>query len=264
MNLLVNYANRRFRSLQQRNAKSALAVGGIDQVCSFAPQDIDASFASRNRHILDQERGNGYWLWKPYFIRHVLQTLRPDDYLFYCDAGAHFLAPIDPLVAVMQRDDQDVLVFELSLPEGDWTKRDAFVLLDCDRPEFVQSRQRLASFHLWRNSERARAIVDEWLQAAQDERLSTDTPNQCGLPNHPGFEEHRHDQSLLSLVTKKHGLTAYRNPAQGRNLREYPNSPYGRLINHTRRSGASPLRRLARQVEHAVKAWRARWQTKAA
>ena len=25
-------------------------------------------------------------------------------------------------------------------------------------------------------------------------------------PNYPGFNEHRHDQSIFSLLTKKHGL----------------------------------------------------------
>ena len=31
-----------------------------------------------------------------------------------------------------------------------------------------------------------------------------------GKPNHPGFAEHRHDQSGLSLLYIKHGFISYR------------------------------------------------------
>ena len=264
MKVLINYANRRFQWHQRQNSRSALTIGGFDRVCSFRPCDIDADFAARNRHILEQPRGNGYWLWKPYFISRVLSTLCTGDYLFYCDAGAQFIAPIDPLLEVMRRDELDLMAFQLPLVEGDWTKRDAFVLLDCDRPEFIESPQRLASFHLWRKSARAQAIVDEWLMFAQDERLSTDLPNQCGLPNHAGYREHRHDQSLFSLLTKRHGLPAYRNPAHGRKWRHYRNSPYGQIINHTRRNGASWLRRLASYAPRLLIAWRSPQSRKAA
>ena len=49
----------------------------------------------------------------------------------------------------------------------------------------------------------ALALADEWLRCARDERLITDAPNRCGLPNHPAFRAHRHDQSIFSLRCKK-------------------------------------------------------------
>jgi hypothetical protein len=266
MKLLVNYADRRFRTHQARNSRSGLAVGRFDRVASFGPPDIDAEFATRNRHILNQPRGGGYWLWKPYFIRRELARLGADDVLFYCDAGAHFLAPIDPLIEVLRRDQLDVLVFELPFLEGDWTKREAFVALGCDRPELALSPQRLASFHLWRRSDLSLRLAEEWLEAAQDERLLTDLPNRCDLANYPGFREHRHDQSLFSLLTKKYGLSAYRDPSQYGSLRreEYPNSPYEQLIEHTRRGRPSLPKRLWQQVRRTIKQWKSGWERRAA
>jgi hypothetical protein len=264
MNVLVNYANELFRQQQVRNSQSALTIGGFDRVCSFGPSDIDPEFAERNRHILEQPRGNGYWLWKPYFISRVLRTLDQGDCLFYCDAGAHFIAAFDPLIDVMRRDEQGLIVFELPYPECHWTKRDAFVLLDCDRPEYIESRQRLASFHLWRRTDLSLRLVQEWLELAQDERLSTDLSNQCGLANHPGFREHRHDQSLLSLLTKKYGLAAHRNPSGTNRREQYPNSPYGQLINHTRLGRPSLPWRLWKRTRRLVVNLAARWQMKAA
>jgi hypothetical protein len=235
--LLVNYANRVFTRSQQLNCESGVRRGRFDQAIAYGPDDIDLEFRRRNSHILDQERGNGYWLWKPYFIRRTLDQLANGDFLFYCDAGAIFLDPIAPLLELCIHSGQDILSFELDHREGTWTKRDAFVLLDCDQPQYVDSLQRLASFSLWLNSEEARQFADRWLLMAQDERILTDTTNTMGLPNYAGFREHRHDQSVFSLLAKKCGLKAWRDPSQwGNAARErHPDSTYGQLILHTRK-----------------------------
>ncbi|MCI0360322.1 MAG: hypothetical protein L0211_17745 [Planctomycetaceae bacterium] len=257
MKVLLNYANERFAELQRRNCETGLAVAGFDRVLAYGPADIDAQFAAKNCGILSQKRGNGYWLWKPYFIVRTLESLAAGDWLFYCDSGAHFVASIDPLIEVGLRDGQDVIPFELSLCEQHWTKRDAFVCMDCDRPEFRESRQRLASFHLWRCSPAALQLARQWLELAQDERLLTDLPNQCGLPNHDGFQDHRHDQSIFSLLTKKHGLRGYRNPSQNGNYarQRYPQSTYGQLIQHTRRGKAPLVKRVWKQARKSFRAW---------
>ena len=35
-----------------------------------------------------------------------------------------------------------------------------------------------------------------------------------GLPNYEGFIENRHDQTIWSLLTKKHGILSFRDPSQ--------------------------------------------------
>ena len=61
---------------------------------------------------------------------------------------------------------------------------------------------------MWKNSAFARAFVREWLMHALDPRVISDHPNVCGLPNHVGFIDHRHDQAILTNLVAKHGLTA--------------------------------------------------------
>jgi hypothetical protein len=257
--LLLNYADAKFVELQKVNSATGLSVGGFDRVLSCGPTDIDAEFASKNQHLLEQPRGGGYWLWKPYFICRALASLSADDYLFYCDAGARFLASIDPLIELSRRDGQDVIPFELPYIEKCWTKRDAFVALGCDSAEFTETRQRLASFHLWRASDFSVQLAQEWLERAQEARLITDMPNESGLPDYAGFREHRHDQSLFSLLTKLRALAAYRNPAQHGNVSymQKTNSPYGQLILHTRHppSFLGRLRRLRRNVRRTTESW---------
>ena len=82
----------------------------------------------------------------------------------------------------------------------------------------------------------------------------SDRPNVCGLHNLPGFIEHRHDQSILSLLALRDQLEVIRHPSQyGNHLKDEPyrepgewksrpykvdeiyfNSPYGALLNHHR------------------------------
>ncbi|MEL6354596.1 MAG: hypothetical protein AAFR58_23020, partial [Cyanobacteria bacterium J06627_28] len=158
-------------------------------------------------------------------------------------SGAHFIEPITPLVDLSLKNQQDILVFELQAQEKVWTKRDAFVLMDCDEPKYSESKQRLASFSLWKKTNYTLDFIDEYLHYAQDERLITDLENQCAQSNYPEFKDHRHDQSIFSLLTKKHNLEAYRDPSQwGNDMKDqYTNSSYPQLIEHTRKRGKPPL-----------------------
>lgn len=237
MKILLNYANEYFLDSQKRNSTTGLEVGGFDRVVSVGPQEIDADFRARHRQTLAARYGNGYWLWKPYFVMRTLRDLAEGDFLFYCDSGAYFVAPIDPLVEICRRDGQDVLPFENNRPEKTCTKRDALVALDCDRPQIVESSQRHSSFMLWRKSAWSLQFAEQWLTLSEDARLLTDSRNEMGLPNYAGFIKHHHDQSLFSLLTKQRGLAGYRCPSQfGLACRSrFPNSPYDQLIEHTRK-----------------------------
>ena len=235
--LLINYANSIFRKSQIKNSTTGIAIGGFQEVLSYTPKDIDLAFQAENAAILKQEKGDGYFLWKPYFIKKTLASLQTGDFLFYCDSGSYFIDSIADLVTFCKSKDQDIIPFELIHYEKIWTKRDAFVLMHCDSEEYYNTKQRLASFMLIRKSDSSCQFVDEWLHFAQDERILTDIENQCGLDNHEGFKENRYDQSIFSLLTKKYGITAYRDPSQfGTILNEmYPDSNYKQFLIHTRK-----------------------------
>jgi hypothetical protein len=251
MIILLNYANHTFRKSQKINSASGLRVGLFDKVLSYSPKDIDRVFFEKNRHILSQKRGNGYWLWKPYFIRKTLDGMGPDDFLFYSDSGARFIRPIRELIdCIITRDDRGLIVFDLLHMEKVWTKRDAFILMDCDNPKYSESSQRLASFSLWKKTKFTTEFIDEYLFYAQDERILTDLENRCGYANYPEFKDHRHDQSIFSLLTKKYGLAAFRDPSQFGNevKRHYINSGYEQIIEHTREKRSPLIQKLKRRL----------------
>ena len=257
MKLLINYADAKFARAQDYNAATGRSIGGFDEVRRYGPRDIDDDFQQRNRAILTHPAGAGYWLWKPYFIFKALRDLKEDDYLFYADSGSFFVHSIDPLIETARRLDQAVVYFENMRVEKRWTKRDAFVLMDCDEPRHTESPQRQGGFSLWRKSAAALAFAEECLTCCQDERLITDMPNQMGKPDYPEFVAHRHDQSISSLLAKKRGLRPFRMITQDGKpwKRDFPECAYPQLVKLTRR-GHLPLRK---RVWWSLKArWAAR------
>jgi hypothetical protein len=183
--ILLNYATAAFADAQKTCSETALSAGEFDLVRSFGPNDVDEKFRLEYRHIFNFSRGAGYC---------------------FGNLIAH----------------QDVITFELPYVERQYTKHDAFVLMDCDSV----------------------------LLFACDERILTDRRNTCDKPNYPGFRAHRHDQSILSLVAKRYWLPAFRDPSQfgNHNIGRYANSPYDQIIQHTRRSRSPLTEWLARVV----------------
>ena len=239
--ILVNYADKTYSTAQKLNAKTGLEIGGFDEVRSFSPSDIDKTFYNENRELLNEFRGNGYWLWKPYFILKVLHEVEEGDFVFYCDAGAVFVDKIDYLIERSESLKQDILVFEIPYVEKEWTKRDAFILMGCDEKKYTDTLQRCGGFILCRKSKSSIQFLEEWITYHRDRRIVTDDENVMGKDNYPNFNEHRHDQSILGLLSKKFNFIALRDPSQFGNgmMKEYENSPYPQLVESTRKRNFS-------------------------
>lgn len=247
---LLNYADHNFRTSQRQNSRTGLSVGGFGRVLSYGPKDIDRNFYAKNKAILDVPRGNGLWLWKPYFIHRTLQELPNGDWLFYCDAGSYFIHSISPLIELAEATGSDILTFADEHPERKFSKRDAFVLLNADQSEITDTPQRLGGFSLWRKSETSLAFAEEYLKYCQDTRIMTDGGSVLGQPDYPEFKANRNDQTVLSILAKKHGLPAYRDPSQWGNDRAeaYPNSPYPQIIELTRQRNVPLKTRIKRWI----------------
>ena len=209
-NILINYADGAFRRAQDLNAKTGLSVGGFDRVIPYGPQHLDAEFRVRNHAVLSHARGAGCWLWKPYLMVATLRDAMSDgDVLFYADSGSHFVGSAAPVIDLCKRRrDKPILLFTLSKVHTNrrWTKRDCFYYLGLDGPPYIDLPQLLGTFIVCQKHPYTLAFFEQWLRYAEDPRVITDDPNQCGLPDYPEFEAHRHDQSILSLLARKHAI----------------------------------------------------------
>lgn len=280
---LISFATPEFYRGQKKLNRSAMKFG-IDHCIAYRRNDIiGTDFYRRNKTILDKSRGAGYWLWKPYIIHNALHKVSDGDVVIYSDSGASVIADLSPLINICVSR-EGLVFFQVHNQDGKdggihinrrWTKRDCFVLMQADREEFYNSGQIAGSPQFYIKNKKNIHFVEEWLSFCVDPRILTDAPNNCGLDNLPEFIDHRHDQSILSILVKKYGLEVFRDPSQfGDHTKmeayrregelqdglEYAeelclNSPYGTLFDLHRKRNFSvsvKLHKLKKKIRNAL------------
>jgi hypothetical protein len=234
--LLINYADGGYFEAQKLNTKTGLLVGGLERAIQFGRQHLDAEFVARNQNVLNRRGGAGRWLWKPYIVVKALrEAMAEGDALVYADSGSHFVRSIVPLIGLCAEiESKPILLFTLrpSNTNRKYTKRDCFHYMGMDVPPYPDMTHILASYFICRKTPSTLSFFEEWLRYAQDERILTEEPNTCGLPNYPEFVEHRCDQSILSLLGRKYEIAALPDISQWGNAFRPPEIP--QVIEHTR------------------------------
>lgn len=245
MIIAANYADKKFRRAQKLNSKTA-RQWGADRVIEYTAEDIDAAFRAANKEILDSPRGGGYYLWKPYVFYRAYQELHDGDYLIYTDAGSVYVDEIQKLIDCMEKEQVSLMLFSLQneMLERKYTKRDAFILTGCDEEKYADTPQSIGGYMVCKRSKEAEDFFREVLSYAQDIRIISDRPNTMGKENYPDFVDHRHDQSVISLISKKREIIKFRDPSQYGMINRYPReveerSAYPQIIDSHRLNAGS-------------------------
>lgn len=261
--VLTNLSNQVFEESRNRLNNSA-KLSGIDNLISWDFQDLlKTSFYSQHKKMLDQPKGLGYWVWKPFIILEAFKSMEDGDIVVYSDCGHEIIADIKPLIEICRLQSKILLFENGDLKNAAWTKRDCFVKMGCDSKIYWYGSQVDASFVLCRKSREAIRFLEEWLFYCSDFQANTSNENELGKRNLPSFIEHRWDQSILSLLAIQWKIELYRMPSQyGNHYKElayrvngeincrnqfkpvqlytyskHPksNSPYFQLLNHHRK-----------------------------
>lgn len=213
MKVFITYSDEKLNKQRDFAVFMAKYFGKFDKSIGYKPEDIDKEFYEQNKEILSQPKGGGYWLWKPYFIYKTLKNLNDGDYLFYADAGSFFLKDINILIDELEKSHQDVIGFELPLIESQWTKKELFESLLCqDEEKYFNTNQIMGSFHLIKKTEVSIKFYLEFLKKCCIWNNIND--NFDDSIQYENFIDHRQDQSIFSLLYKKHNLFPYKDPSQ--------------------------------------------------
>ena len=212
--IAITYANENFGRQVEFNKKSALEIGKVDEHIIYGPNDIDPEFQVKNKEILSKSRGNGYWLWKPYFIYKTFkEKLREGDYIIYTDAGILYMNSTYLVIDFLKKQNAEMWVIRLNIQERLYSKRDAFILMGVDMPFYSETFQYMAGVQIYKKSKYTEKFLEKLLFYSQDKRIILDTPNTLGFENYPGFRDNRHDQTVLSLLVKKYEEANSGNPS---------------------------------------------------
>jgi hypothetical protein len=172
------------------------------QVIIFHKKDINTYFKNTYENILNLERGGGYWLWKPYIINETFKKMQEGDILFYMDSKYSFLEPFDKLLTNKMK--QDIIVWknkpnEICYPLKQWCKMDVIQKYNLNNATFIDNYEICwAGAIVFRKTSVISSLIKRWLELCCIETNLTDSPSM--ITNSTVFIEHRHDQSLLSVV----------------------------------------------------------------
>lgn len=239
----VSYGNEKYYKSLDLLEKTSLEIGKVDQFVRYTRDWLETTeFYAKNQYILSMPRGNGYWIWKPFLILKTFEILEEGDIVLYSDAGLKVMDNLTPLFDVTPNNKNNGRVIfrvpwvGLQHIAKIWTKRDCFVLTNSDEPKYWNAPMTNGAVSLWQKNDENTAFLKEWLRFIKDPRIVTDDTNVCGSPNFMEFKDHRHDQSVLTILTVKYNLELYRDPTQWGNeeLDKFSNSPYPQLFDHHR------------------------------
>lgn len=167
----------------------------------------------KDRHIGYMEshsRGFGYWIWKPQIIGIALEKATNDDLVVYLDVGF----TLNPLGRNRLLEYLDIaldspfkmLSFQNVHSECLWTKADLAKRLAVDGSSHIMKTSQLSSgFIVLGKTDSNILLIQQWQSLAIEDgyKYSDDSPSIHA--NHPEFREHRHDQSISSLLRKQRG-----------------------------------------------------------
>lgn len=205
---LVAYGDENYRNQRENFKRSALESNFFDKIHLFSAKDLDADFTEHIYKPIKSFRGGGYWIWKPYFVKKVLDEIEEDDIMIYCDAGCMINQDgkkrFDEYMDLLVSSPTGSLDFSLVWREYQYTKQEVFQHFRSST-NVITSLQLHSTVLLLKKCEHTRLLVDRWYDSAiHHPFLFTD---EIVLPQYPEFIDHRHDQSIFSVIRKTFGAT---------------------------------------------------------
>ena len=189
-------------------------LGIFDNIILYTENDLiqDSYWEKHKDFIANNKRGYGYWLWKPYIIKKTLDLMNKDDILLYLDSGCEVhISKKNRMFTFFEYVKQDYIIgcpADTNL-ERKWTKRDLFEFFSMNTMEYLDSVQQQAGALLLLKNDKVTSFVNEWYNTGCQYHLIDDTPSL--LENTSDFIEHRHDQSIYSLLLKKYNIQSDKN-----------------------------------------------------
>lgn len=212
---LTFFGDETFKFGKERLHQQAEDFSIFKSIQEFGEADLNDDFWINHASKMMQKRATqplqnkfyGYYAVKPHFVSKALERIPEDDVLLFVDAGCELnFRGINRLQEYYELTmDKNGLFFSLDYPEIMWTKMDTYSRVFGDNDEHFMTNQFISGAYLIKNNSFIRDFVHTWENICIENNgmYLDDSPSVS--PNHSIFKEHRHDQSILSLLLKAAG-----------------------------------------------------------
>lgn len=204
----------RFIDAGKRLIEQAESTNYFDKLIFYTPKELQEFPDFWNQHsdfISKNKRGYGYWIWKPYIIKKTMESMNDGDILLYLDAGCEIGgSKMERIPEFFNYVKEDKLIgTTYPCREKDWCKMDLLEHFEMENSDLIETGQRQPGTVMYCVCEETRSIVDLWYHNCCNYHLIDDSPSL--KKNVKTFREHRHDQAIFSLLTKKYNLFSKKN-----------------------------------------------------
>lgn len=215
----ISYGNDTYKDARDRIQSQATTMGCFNgQIKVYTPEDLSADFKAAVGDVLNESRGGGYWIWKPYIIADMLSKLNTDDILVYADAGCT-LQPVgvprlkEYAEMISPKSGKSILAMRLldgtkygpgGFLQKKWTSTPIFEYFNqAIDGEFANSSQILCGVVICRKCPESEKVIGRWLEVARSRPdLFTDRHNEESKKSNPAFIDNRHDQPIFSMIVQ--------------------------------------------------------------
>ena len=202
----ITYGDLKYNKSKERICKEASAFNIFDSIKAYGPEDLTDAFKNEFSHVLSQPRGGGYWIWKFDIIEQELEKMNDGEYLVYADSGCTLNIRGKPrfleYIQMLKESDKGIISFATGYNETMFTTKEILEYFDADE-DIKNSGQYIATVLIMKKCDHLRLLLEKIKEALRDDpKLFTDFYNKA---QNPGFNDNRHDQSILSVARKVHG-----------------------------------------------------------
>lgn len=205
-NYFITFGNDLFKNQLERLKKQAEDVGWFDGGIIIETPKTIQNFYNAHKDFIDSNlRGYGYWIWKPYIILRQLREMNDGDFLFYTDAGAtiipHKKTELDEYISTMNSLEKPIIAFGIPHHlEKDFQKERVLKYFSKNQKpigedyDFMNSGQVESGVFMCKKNNFTIDFISDWLKLLLIDNYSL-------VIDEDGFD-HRHDQSILSILCK--------------------------------------------------------------
>jgi hypothetical protein len=118
-----------------------------------------------------------------------------------CSINSNGINRLKEYINIVNNNNYGIITFQVRSIEKCYTKMYLFNYLNCI--QFKDSGQLMATSFILRKCDHTINTIREWKDLSYNYNLIND--NYCNIKNDESFIDHRHDQSIFSLVNKKNG-----------------------------------------------------------
>jgi len=222
---LCSFASPDLNLSVNRFKNQAKLLNFYENIKVYGSKDLSEKIKSRIKSFnypVKKMRLYGYACWKPYIIKKYFDELPNQAILQYSDIGCHFnYKGIDRLKDYIELcKKENALVFQYRIPdwhkkyenfkfqeyfEYEYTKAETLNYMGVEKDlKIINSQQIWSGCFFIKKNDFGEKILSEWLSLSGVDDIISD--NTSKIDNHKNFKEHRHDQSIFSIICKKNNI----------------------------------------------------------